>query len=347
MASSLLPGIPLAPGQPTATIAQNQDIARRESRGMMENANHRGNRLQTQDEGAQANYVIYVYNLLNLEHVVNQPPLFPAFRIHPCEPGHKFSVTALPAYVKEPYEKPGDSERFYKRLDGRKCATSLLNPDIYPSAEWSQQLVEGPTGNNDCSNTNLNAKGVFWSLTPPNDPRLESEIALFKKRVVKTMNSLVLQGDALAAQNDKKSITPMMHFAMDYFQRQAEWHTTLEHFVSCPNCGERIKEGISYHRNSGGDRCIIDPERYAKMVSLSQIAVAPAFEPAAPAEEPKRRLEEMTESELQAATASETVDDLTASPEGFVKVGELSIEDLEKLIKAKKATARKAATAKK
>src|ERR1700687_2669066 len=106
-----------------------------------ENAGRNANTiLATGDEGPDPGYVIYVYNILDRPYVVEQPPTFPHFNIPACPKGDKFSVTMLPAFTLLPFEKEGDNEGtteiYYKREDGRKAATSLLNPSAFPGTKW-------------------------------------------------------------------------------------------------------------------------------------------------------------------------------------------------------------------
>jgi hypothetical protein len=84
------------------------------------------------------------------------------------------------------------------------------------------------------------------------------------------MNGLVRQAEALAASDDKKMISPLMHFAMDYLGISAGWHTSLRHMISCPNCGDQVLEGIAYHKNAFGEKCIIDQERYLRSIQVAR-----------------------------------------------------------------------------
>src|ERR1700675_1234874 len=118
--------------------------------------------LATQDNAA-TKPPIYIYNLCELPHLRNAPPEFPAFTVDPCPKGAKFSVKLFPGLVNERYVKAGTSEYYYKQVDGRKYATSLLNPDCFPGTEWERQLIEGKTGNDDMTGMNMNALGAFWS----------------------------------------------------------------------------------------------------------------------------------------------------------------------------------------
>lgn len=250
----------------TAALVPGQPNARRMSRSMMANENHEGEALmETQDEAREAGYVIYVYNLLDREHRIEQPPSFPRFIIPACPKGEEFVFTTLPPFVREKYNRAGTSEYYYKKVDGRKAATSLLNPNAFPGTDWKSQL--GNWENEETAiagdNNNLNRFGVFWSLTRPDEvAKLRVEIDQFKKRVTGTMTGLIKLAEALAANGDLKSITPLMHFAMDYTGKQAPWHMPTHHMVTCPNCGEMVRDGIFYHKNSMGDRCIVDVERY-------------------------------------------------------------------------------------
>lgn len=245
----------------TATMAQDQRRAMQQGKATQDAANHGTTTLDAQDITKEAGYVIYVYNILDREYIVQQPPLFPGFTIPACPKGQRFSYTLLPAFVKEPYLKPGSTEFYFKNIDGRKCATSLLNPSAYPGTKWESQIQKWDSP--DQFGNNLNHLGVFWSLVKPDETeKLDAQIKTFRGIVSRTMNELVKRGEELNAAQDLRSITPLMHFAMDYLGKQAPWHMTSHHMITCPNCGDPVKEGISYHRNSFGDKCIIDRDRY-------------------------------------------------------------------------------------
>lgn len=280
----------------TYTMAQDQRRAITQAKATQDNANHGATIIETQDEGQAPGYVIYVYNIIDREWLVEQPPLFPGVRIPACKPGQKFSYTIFPPFVKEPYNKPGTTEMYYKKVDGRKCVTSLLNPSAFPGTSWDSQTQFWDSG--DQYGNNLNEFGVFWSLTTPDEEvQLDKEIAIFRQRVVKTMNSLVRRGEELAAAGDLKSISPLHHFAMDYLGKTAPWHMAAHHMVTCPNCGDPVREGIAYHRNSFGEKCIVDEDRYTRMLAQQrriEAAANPKPEPeptpmpsAPPPEQPK------------------------------------------------------------
>lgn len=259
---------------PTATLSGKyprrvQETTRAMNSSAPENG---GAELTVQDSGPDAGYLVYVYNILDREHLVQQPPLFPAFHIPACPKGQKFSYTIISAFVNEVFNRAGTYETYTKRVDGRKCATSLLNPDAMPSIDWSVQVTEwvspGGAGNN------LNKLGVFWSLTRPDETeKLDEEIEIFKKILYQTAQGYVRKAENLhisPRHEDRMEIGPWHHFFADYLGITAPWHTPMHHMTSCPNCGDAIREGLIYHRNAFNEKCIIDPVKYAKLISLAQ-----------------------------------------------------------------------------
>lgn len=236
---------------PASEYTQQEQMRRNSRAPMM---------LEVADQPEQSE-VLYIYNVVNKEHVINQPPFFPHLFIPACSPGKEFVSTVMPRFILERYENIVRSEWSYKRVDGRKYATSLLNPSVHPASPWEAQFTE-PKTHGDQAGNDLNALGCFWSLTvPTNLPKLREEIKLAKKRVLSKMRELVTEGEKLAAAGDLKSIAPMHHFSMDYLGLSAPWHMAHDHMVDCPNCGDKIKEGLAYHRNAFNEKCIIDWER--------------------------------------------------------------------------------------
>jgi hypothetical protein len=204
--------------------------------------------------------LIYVYNTVDIEHIVEQPPQFPRFIIPACPRDKKFTYNILPRWVNERHEVIERNEWNYKRVDGRKYATSLLNPSVHPSAPFEAQFTQ-PKVHGDQTGNDLNGFGCFWSLTKPDDPKLMTEIANIKKRVMVKAREIVKEAEALAAAGHLHLITPRQHFFMDYLGLQSRWHMPLDHMVACPNCGDNIKDDLAYHKNQFGEKCIIDWKR--------------------------------------------------------------------------------------
>jgi len=249
-----------------ASIKPDQRKAMTASRGMQNDQNGQLT-MEAQDEGPDPGYVIYLYNILELPHLVQQPPTFPGLNIPPCPKGQKYAVTMLPPFTKLPFNRPGTTEMYYKKEDGRKAATSLLNPSAFPGTNWKSQLADWP--NAGMEGVNLNKLGCFWSLTRPDEvEQLDEEIKQFREVATKEM--VRLKDEAMRLAMNPKTvgdISPMHHFAMDYLNLSAPWHMTSHHMVPCPNCGETVREGIFYHKNVFGDKCIIDMARYKASIA--------------------------------------------------------------------------------
>jgi len=274
---------------PTATLAADQKRAMRQAQSIQDAENHGAIKLVTQDNMGVPNYLIYIYNILDIPHVIEQAPQFAHYPIPACPRGQKFAYNIISAFVNETYFRPGTDEIYYKPVDGRKYATSLLNPSAFPGTNWEGQLYDWPQ--TDQFGNNKNAIGCFWSLTRPDETdKLDVEIALFRERAEKTMNALIKSAEALAAAGNTGAISPMMHFAMDYLGKTATWHMSLKHMIQCPNCGDTVLEGISYHRNAFGEKCIIDRERYMRSIDRRESApVEDEEEVVAPAPAKKRK----------------------------------------------------------
>lgn len=245
---------------PTAALKKTHKLSAGDLGGDVEATS-----LKTQDT-ISSRPPLFIYNICALSHTRNQPPEFVAFTVDACPKGEPFSCKIFPGVVKERYQRPGTSEFRYEEVDGRKYATSLLNPDCFPGTDWEAQLIEGTTGNNDMTGMNMNALGVVWLEWPPDDPRTAKALARVRERVDRTMDALVKEGERLHAEGRPGQISAMMHFAMEYFGLSAAWHMSHRHKIECPNCGDMILEGIAYHRNASGDICIIDRERYEQSV---------------------------------------------------------------------------------
>lgn len=296
----------LLPASQVSRFESGTPKAINDARAMQENSNSKATILVSQDAGREADYMIYLYNVcVGWEFPpVQQPPTFPSFKIPTCKKGEKFAFTTLPAFVNNPIERPGavegTTEITYRRVDGREAANSLVNPDAHPRNPFEAQFrnIE-KFGNRDQTGNNLNAFGIFWSMTTPDDPKLKEELDACRARLNTTMRGLVEQGNNLNAQGNLKDISPLMHFAMEYFNLEADWHKSHEHRVPCPNCGMPIREGLAYHKNEFGDRCIIDHERYQASIVKEKTAASaaaqesdeeePVMVPATPATKKKAR----------------------------------------------------------
>lgn len=242
-------------------------------RSMQHTANQSGARLQAQYARPIEKF-IFLYNILRGWDFapIEQPPTFPRFIIPPVPVGEDFSFTLLAETVNEIYVKPGTNELMYQTRPGTEAANSLVNPDQHPGNPWDAQFRDiRKFGNQDMGACNLNEVGVWWSWTEPDDPKLVEEINRMRKRVDGTMRALIAEANKLNVTKDgPEQITPFHHFAMEYFNLQSAWHSSMSHLVPCPNCSMPVRQGIAYHKNDFGDRCIIDRDRYEAAIEHSR-----------------------------------------------------------------------------
>jgi hypothetical protein len=261
------------PASQVSRFEQGTPKAMERGKQMEANENNRGSRLQAQYARPNDRF-IFLYNILRGWDFppVQQPPTFPNFKIPSVPAGEDFAFTLLSETVNELYAKPGTDEVLYITRPGTEAANSLVNPDQHPGNPWDAQFRDiRKFGNGDMGACNLNELGVWWSWTEPDDPKLIEEINRMRKRVDQTMKALINEGNTLNLTPDGRTqITPLHHFAMDYFHLQSKWHESMEHLVPCPNCQMPVRQGIAYHKNEFGDRCIIDRERYEAAIELSR-----------------------------------------------------------------------------
>jgi hypothetical protein len=63
---------------------------------------------------------------------------------------------------------------------------------------------------------------------------------------------------------------PETHTAMDALGLSAPWHAASVVEAFCPNCGEKVRQGVAFHRDSEGALCIIDTLRTFKAGKMSK-----------------------------------------------------------------------------
>ena len=84
-----------APLTASHAMARDQKRAAGYAAGMMNSENHDGIRISAQDTDREVNYVIYIYNILDREYVVEQLPKWPKLFIPRCPKGEKYSFIVL------------------------------------------------------------------------------------------------------------------------------------------------------------------------------------------------------------------------------------------------------------
>jgi hypothetical protein len=144
--------------------------------------------------------------------------------------------------------------------NAKRCALCVCNPS-YVGADLSVQDKEIPFEYQiSSSESNLTQQGVFASLNEvPTEEELkaaEARRTTYYKAIFERMNGL-FRSDPKKAQDE---LGLDHHLAAEMFAIDVDWHKLTTPKIECPNCGEKIKEGIAFHY-SNGQRCVLDFER--------------------------------------------------------------------------------------
>jgi hypothetical protein len=225
-------------------------------------------------------YWVYLYNLSEQAHDVFRPPLFANIHIPGRKRGEEYVLAArLPSPLLAPQGSVDSDDLKTELLDTRRVVMDMCNPDNLGLDQNAVGFTVTNVGNN------LSKKGVFWSL---HNPPTEQEIKDATKRMEAYYNSVLEKMKALETSNPKELLEhlgPEAHTAADYFGIETSWHGKRSRPMDCPNCGDRIKAGVAFHKTEEGTLCILDWKRaVASGVRTKQQAIdagAPGFEAAA------------------------------------------------------------------
>jgi len=202
----------------------------------------------------QAEYFIYVFNVGGKNHPITHPLV--KGNIPACPPGERYKLAfKLPNIMTQVWADDATGLPRTHAEYGERVATDLINPANLGIDQWANldesQIIS--------SGQDMAKFGVFWSLSEvPSD----EELVKITEKMKKHYRVLIGRADELARKGKLEDITQDMHMAADYFQYEASWHAQVEMPTNCPNCGEKIRKGIAYHKNSMDMVCVIDRKRY-------------------------------------------------------------------------------------
>lgn len=198
-------------------------------------------------------YWVYLYNVSEQSFDVFRPPLFANVHIPGRKRGEEYATAArLPSPLLAPQGSVDSDELSTNLMDTRRVAMDMINPD---NLSLDQDAVIAKPSN---IGNNLGAKGVFWSL---NNPPTEDEIKSAVKRMEANYNKVLEKMKALETSNPKEMLehlSPEVHAAADYFNLENSWHSKRATPQECPNCKERIKKGVAFHKTEEGGICVLD-----------------------------------------------------------------------------------------
>lgn len=144
--------------------------------------------------------------------------------------------------------------------NGIRAALCVCNPG-YAGTDLSIQDKEVEPGLQLASmESNLTRQGVFASL---NKIPTEEELAKAEQRRVKYYRACFEEANTLHRSSPGKLQDVLgidHHLAAEMFGEDTEWHRAVGPKVICPNCGEKIKEGLAFHFVNGMI-CVLNWER--------------------------------------------------------------------------------------
>ena len=248
----------------------------------MTKANNRNFNYTMQDYlySRKPDFWVYLYNVSEQSFDVFRPPLFANIHIPGRTRGETYVTAArLPSPLLAPQGSVDTDEISTQLLDTRRVLMDVCNPDNLSLDQNS--VIAKPTN----IGNNLSQRGVFWSL---NNPPTEEEIKAATLRMEKHFNTVLEKMKALETSDPKgllEALSPEAHTAADYFGVETSWHGRRSKPMDCPQCGERIKQGVAFHKTDEGGLCVLDWARTVKAGArtIQQAIDAGAFEDVAEA----------------------------------------------------------------
>lgn len=203
-------------------------------------------------------YFVYIYTVSDRTFIVHQAPLISSLIIAARKPGERYGLVAtLPSPFNQIDREGGVGDLITRAHIGERVAMSIVNPN---NTTLDQDAVV-PTAATLGLGVDLGVQGVFWSR---NNPPTEDEIARAEKRRENYYRLLLEKARTLEIANPKELeyvINEDYHLAAEYFGEERTWHRKMVRMAECPACGESVKPGVAYHKNSLGLLCVIDATR--------------------------------------------------------------------------------------
>ena len=141
-----------------------------------------------------------------------------------------------------------------------RSALCVCNPSYVGNNLAVQDTTIDPQYQISSGECDLTRQGVFASLNEvPTEEELkkaETRRVTYYKQIFEDMNGL-MRSDPREAQS---RLGQDHHLAAEMFGQDVDWHRVVSPKIECPNCGEKIKEGIAFHYTNGS-KCILDWNR--------------------------------------------------------------------------------------
>ncbi len=232
--------------------------------------------------------MIYIHTVSKKPQTVTRT-LFAKLHLKGIQGDERYTTCAV---IPDPIAQPSpDQERGGSRIDehdGWRACIDLLNPN-----NWTTDPYTGANNPDFYANrqgSNLIAEGFWPSL---NEVPTEKEILRAEDSVKKhwqwlTKEAIRMSGSGMQREfNEFLQNYPDVHIAMDGLGLSAPWHTASVVEAFCPNCGEKIRPGIAFHRDAENTLCIIDTLKTFKAGKITKEQYEMLTEDKAP--EPKAK----------------------------------------------------------
>jgi hypothetical protein len=224
-------------------------------------------------EMQEAELYVYLFTVgkkaLTTDHALTGRVEVPA-----CKPGERYVRFHIP--LPEPFPQrvedvfgTGADPFVYHR--GRSGARRIAQDICDPSNPTLNQSIRD-YGNIDPyfavqNGTDFAKHGVFWSL---NNPPLEEEVERAEAARDAFLRRCINLHDQFSREDPKQLTTLMqsngfdvkdVRIALEHFGEERPGFAKYVQHTECPNCGEKVKAGVAFHRDMDGDLCVIDWER--------------------------------------------------------------------------------------
>ena len=232
---------------------------------------------------------IFLCTVSEQTFVVSRPPILKELKINGMRlqdrPQGWSLVTGFPQPLLQPKTNVDSDELDFTPMDTRRFLTDIINPANLSLDQWA--VVDPKT--NFSQGQDLGARGVFWTenykmveaeqtivkngvetknmvMIPTANPS-QAEIDRATKRMTAFYQQILADARTVEVSNPKglqDMLTPEHHIAADFFGEEHGWHAKRSRPMDCPNCGERVKAGIAFHKTDEGVLCIVDWTRAIK-----------------------------------------------------------------------------------
>ena len=214
------------------------------------------------DQMRKAEYTVYLHSISRRSF--EQP--HPIYRnvIIPACPKDKRSVMFMrithPVHIQTIDPDNPSGPTIWKYENAKRAALCVCNPS-YVGADLNAQEKPIPTWAQIASGeSDLTRQGVFASM---NETPTEEELTRAEKRRLEYYKFRFEEANALERSDPKKLQEILIldhHMAAEMFGVDVNWHRVVSPKIECPQCGERVKEGLAFHYNNGMI-CVLDWER--------------------------------------------------------------------------------------